>query len=272
VTPPALRARDLRYAYPDGTVALAGLDLTVETGERVAITGPNGSGKSTLLQALGGLIDPSSGRVEYFGETTAAEAVRERLGVLLQDPDDYLFNQTVRADIEYGPAQLDVPGAETDRRVAALADALDLDGLLDRPPHRLSGGEKQRAALASVLSAEPDVLLLDEPVSAVDAPRTEDVLALLDRRCRTGATLLTVTPDVELLPRVADRVVVVGHAGDIVADGPVSDVLTDVETLAAAGLEPPAVVRLFESLGWDDPPVDVAEAVARLDARDLTHR
>ena len=272
MTAPVLRARDLRYAYPDGTVALDGVDLTVAPGERVAITGPNGSGKSTLLQALGGLVELSDGCVEYFGETANAEAVRERLGVLLQDPDDYLFSTTVRADVEYGPAQLGVPREEANDRVAALADALDLGGLLDRPPHRLSGGEKKRAALASVLAFEPDVLLLDEPVSAVDAPRTADVLDLLDRRCRAGATLVTVTPDVELLPRVADRVVVVGPAGTIVADGPVSDVLTDAETLATAGLEPPTVVRLFEELGWDDPPVDVDEAAERLAARGLVRR
>ncbi|WP_142856446.1 energy-coupling factor ABC transporter ATP-binding protein [Salinigranum halophilum] len=272
MTAPVLCARDLRYEYPDGTVGLAGVDLTVEAGERVAITGPNGSGKSTLLSVLGGLVDPADGRVEYFGETENAEAVRERLGVLLQDPDDYLFNTTVSADIEYGPAQLGVPREEADRRVNALADALDLDGLLDKPPHRLSGGEKKRAALASVLSFDPSVLLLDEPTSAVDAPRTADVLALLDRRHRAGATLVTVTPDVELIPRVADRVVVVGPSGDLVADGPVAEVLTDPETLTTAGLQPPAVVRLFDRLGWDDPPVDVDDAVERLETTGLPRR
>lgn len=272
MTAPVLRARDLRYAYPDGTVALSGVDLDITAGERVAVTGPNGSGKSTLLQVLGGLVEPTDGQVEYFGETTTAEAVRERLGVLLQDPDDYLFNTTVRADIEYGPAQLGVPREEADRRVNALADALDLDGLLDKPPHRLSGGEKKRAALASVLSFDPRVLLLDEPTSAVDAPRTADVLDLLDRRNRAGVTLVTVTPDVELIPQVADRVVVVGPAGRLVADGPVAEVLTDAETLATAGLEPPAVVRLFDRLGWEEPPVDVDDAVDRLEERGLARR
>jgi cobalt/nickel transport system ATP-binding protein len=267
VTPPVVSGRGLRYEYPDGTVALDGVDVAFAAGERVAVTGPNGSGKSTLLQVLGGLLDPASGSVEYFGETTSADAVRERLGVLVQDPADYLFNPTVRADIEYGPAQLGVPRAEAERRVTDLAAALDLDGLLDRPPSRLSGGERQRAALASVLAFDPEVLLLDEPVGAVDASRTADVVDLLDRRARAGGTVVTVTPDVELIPRVADRVVVVGPAGRIVADGAVAEVLTDVETLTAAGLEPPAVVRLFEALGWDDPPVDVATAAERLAAR-----
>jgi cobalt/nickel transport system ATP-binding protein len=272
MTAPALQARGLRYAYPDGTLALSGVDLTVESGQRVAVTGPNGSGKSTLLSVLGGLVDPSAGHVEYFGRTTSAEAVRERLGVLLQDPDDYLFNTTVRADIEYGPAQLGVPCEEATRRVTDLAEALSLGDLLDRPPHRLSGGEKKRAALASVLSYDPDVLLLDEPTSAVDAPRTADVLDLLDCRHRAGATLVTVTPDVELIPRIADRVVVLGPTGELVADGLVADVLTDPETLATAGLEPPAVVRLFDRLGWDDPPLDVDAAATRLAERDVTRR
>ncbi|GGL37721.1 ABC transporter ATP-binding protein [Halarchaeum grantii] len=238
-------ARGLVHEYPDGTRALDDVSLAVEAGESVAVVGPNGSGKSTLQLALGGLVTPTAGRVEYFEETTDAEAVRERLGVLLQDPDDYLFNTTVREDIAYGPAQLGMAEARADERVAALADALGLTDLLDRPPFRLSGGEKQRAAVASVLAFDPDVLLLDEPLGAVDAHYRARILELLD--AHDGATVVF-TPTLDVVPELAERVVLVGTDGTVAADGGVREVLTDRALLDAQGLRPPTVVRLFEGV------------------------
>lgn len=270
--PPAIEASGLRHVYPDGTVGLDGVDLTLRAGERVAVVGPNGSGKSTLQLALGGLIE-REGTVAYFGETTDPEAVRERLGVLLQDPDDYLFNTTVREDVEYGPAQLGVPRDEADARIDRLADALGLDGLLDRPPFRLSGGEKQRAALASVLSFAPDVLLLDEPTSAVDGRYRERILDLLDAQAAAGRTVVTFTPDLELVGRLADRVVVVAPDGTIAASGTTREVLTDVDLLGSVGLRPPATVRLFADLvdearlSLDEVPLSVDEGRALLRER-----
>lgn len=253
-------ARGLTHRYPDGTEAISGVDLSIDAGERVAVVGANGSGKSTLGLALGGLIDPTAGTVEYFGETTDAEAVRERLGVLLQDPEDYLFNPTVREDVEYGPAQLGLDREATDRRVERIAAALGLEDLLDRPPFRLSGGEKQRAAVASVLSFAPDALLLDEPLGAVDARYRERILDLLADH--DGATVVF-TPSTDLAPVVADRVVVVARDGSIAADGPAREVLTDRALLDAHGLVPPVAVRLFEEID-DDPPLTVEAARRRL--------
>jgi cobalt/nickel transport system ATP-binding protein len=248
-TTPVIKAEGLTHAYPDGTTAVDGVDLTVRAGERIAVIGANGSGKSTLQLLLGGLIDPTAGSVEYFGKTTDAEAVRERLGVLLQNPEDYLFNTTVREDIEYGPAQLGQSRETAARRVATLADRLGLDGLLDRPPFRLSGGEKQRAAVASVLAFEPEVLLLDEPFGAVDATyrrRIRDLIA--DHE----GTVVLFTPSLALVPAVADRVVLVGRDGSIAADGGVRSVLTDRSLLADHGLRPPQTVRLFDGIVADD--------------------
>jgi cobalt/nickel transport system ATP-binding protein len=241
-------ARNLAHDYPDGTRGLSNVGLSVEAGERVAVLGANGSGKSTLQLLLGGLLEPSAGEIEYFESTTDAERVRDRLGVLLQDPDDYLIHTTVREDIEYGPSQLGVPRETARDRIASLAADLDLEPLLEKPPFRLSGGEQQRAALASVLSFDPGVLLLDEPVANVDASYRRTVLELLDRRHDAGATLVTFTPDVDLVPHVADRVCLLGQDGRVVADGSVQEVLTDADLLAAHGLEPPAVVRLFNGV------------------------
>lgn len=255
---PVIDARGVTHEYPDGTRAIRDVTLRVEPGERVAVVGANGSGKSTLQLALGGLIERTAGTVEYFGETTDPEAVRERLGVLLQDPDDYLFNTTVREDLEYGPSQLGMSKAASDRRIRRLASALGLRDLLDRPPFRLSGGEKQRAAVASVLAFEPEVLLLDEPFGAVDARFREEILGLIADH---EGTVLLFTPSLDTVPEVADRVVVVGRDGAIAADGPVRDVLTDRSLLAENGLRPPTTVQLFEGiLHESEIPLTVSEA------------
>ncbi|WP_135306214.1 energy-coupling factor ABC transporter ATP-binding protein [Haloarcula amylovorans] len=259
----AIEATGLRYAYPDGTLAVDGVDVTIDAGERVALLGPNGAGKSTLLQLLGGLVEPDAGTVRYFGETTDADSVRERLSVLTQDPAEYLFNPTVREDLAYGPAQQDISRSEVDRRIERLADSLNLDGLLSKPPFRLSGGEQRRAALASALTVEPDVLLLDEPVSNVDAANRAEILSLLDDLSAAGVTLVTSTPETELVPHVADRVVLLDAAGEVAARGLTREILTDADLLADCDLRPPQVVRLFE--GREDVPLTVAEARTRLD-------
>ncbi len=251
-------ARGVTHEYPDGTTAIRDVDIRVERGERVAVVGANGSGKSTLQLVLGGLVDRTAGTIRYFEETTDPEAVRERLGVLLQDPDDYLFNTTVREDLEYGPSQLGVPKEAATRRIRRLAADLGLSELLDRPPFRLSGGEKQRAAVASALAFEPDVLLFDEPLGAVDARYRARIVELIADH---EGTVLVFTPSLAAVPEVAERVVLVGRDGSIAADGPVRSVLTDRQLLTTHGLRPPPTVRLFE--GILDPaemPLTVSEA------------
>lgn len=263
--PPVLDAAGLTYRYRDGATAVDGVDLTIRAGERVALLGPNGAGKSTLLLLLGGLLDPDAGTVRYFDGEGSADAVRDRLGVLTQDPGEYLFNPTVREDIEYGPAQLDIPQQEADECVAELAERFGLTDLLDRPPFHLSGGEQRRAAIASVLSVDPDVLLLDEPLSNVDGDNAAELLDLLDDLSADGVTVVTSTPDTDLVASVADRVVLLGRDGRVRARGSTREVLTDTEGLRDAGLAPPTVVDIFERAGVDDPPVSVDEAVERLD-------
>jgi cobalt/nickel transport system ATP-binding protein len=244
------------------------VDLTISEGERVAVVGANGSGKTTLQLALGGLIEPTAGSVEYFGETTDAESVRERLGVLLQDPDDYLFNTTVREDIEYGPAQLSVPAEEAERRVEALAERLGLTDLLDRPPFRLSGGERRRAALASALAVEPDLLLLDEPVANVDAENSAATLDLLAELHADGVATVVSTPDPSLVPHVADRVYLLDRQGTVAAAGPVDEVVTDRALLEDHGLAVPQVLALFDRLDVGGCPLTVEAAAAALRERD----
>lgn len=259
---PVIEAQGLTHEYPDGTTAIRDVTLSIEEGERVAVIGANGSGKSTLQLVLGGLVDPTAGTVEYFDDTADAEAVRDRIGVLLQDPDDYLFNTTVREDLEYGPAQLGMSRQAATQRVEQVAAELGLDTLLDRPPFRLSGGEKQRAAVASVLAFEPEVLLLDEPFGAVDAHYRERILQLVTDH---EGTVVLFTPSLDVVPEIADRVIVVGPDGSLAADESVRDVLTDSTLLRENGLRPPATVQLFEGiLEADDMPLTVSDARAHL--------
>jgi len=260
----ALDARAVSYSYPDGTSAIEAFDLTIEVGERVALVGPNGAGKSTLIQLLGGLIDPDSGSIAYFESETPADDLRDRIAVLPQQPDEYLFNSTVRDDLEYGPAQLSIPKAQARDRVDALAERLELTGLLDQPPFRLSGGEQRRAALASAVAVDPELLLLDEPVADIDPAYRERILSLLEERSEDGDTQIVSTPNVDLVPYLADRVVLLDATGDVVADGPTEEILIDSSLLERCGLAAPTVTELFETAGAEELPLTVAEGAARL--------
>lgn len=255
---PVIETDRLTHEYPDGTIAIRNITLTIDQGEHIAVIGANGSGKSTLQLALGGLIDTSTGRIEYFEETTDVEAIRDRLGVLLQDPDDYLFNTTVREDLEYGPSQFGMSQQTAAQRIEQFATQLGLTDLLDQPPFRLSGGEKQRAAVASALTFDPDVLLFDEPFGAVDNRYRERIFELM-----TGheGTVILFTPSPDVVPEMADRVILIGQNGSVVSDGPVREILTDRSLLTEHGLQPPATVRLFEEiLDTDEIPLTVSEA------------
>lgn len=240
---PVFAVSDVHYAYCD-TPALSGLSLRVDEGERIALLGANGSGKSTLLRLLAGLYFPSRGRIEAFAEPLDEErlrhddtayAFRRRVGLVFQNPDVQLFNPTVFDEIAFGPLQLGWPKDEIRRRVAAVLDEFSIAHLKDRPPHRLSGGEKKRVALASVLAFNPQVLLLDEPTAALD-PKSASALIDFLVKCRgSGRTVITATHDLDIVDDIADRCVVMA-LGRIAASGTPREILTDVELLAHTGL------------------------------------
>jgi cobalt/nickel transport system ATP-binding protein len=238
-TPPALEVRGLRFAYPDGSAALAGVDLTVMPGERVAVLGPNGAGKTTFVLQLNGTLDGALGSVTVGGvELTARtrKEVRSRVGVVFQDPDDQLFMPTVEADVAFGPANQGLRGEELRARVAEALAQVGLSDAADRAPHQLSAGQRRRAAVAGVLAMKPDVLVLDEPSSALDpAARRElaDVLASL------RLTTLLVTHDLPYALELCPRAVVLDR-GVVVADGPTREVLADEGFMRAHRLELPA--------------------------------
>ena len=235
--------RDVAYAYHD-TPALAGLSLSIAAGERVVLLGANGSGKSTLLRLLDGLYFPQDGRIEAFGEPLteerfaedeAALAFRRRVGFVFQNPDVQLFNPTVFDEVAFGPLQMGWSKDEVRRRVAAALDQFAIASLKDRSPHRLSGGEKKKVALASVLVLEPEVLLFDEPTASLD-PKSASALIDFLVTCRgSGRTVVTATHDLDIVEDIADRCFVL-EAGRLIAEGRPHDILHDVALLRRAGL------------------------------------
>jgi cobalt/nickel transport system ATP-binding protein len=229
---------ELSYSYPDGTRALAGVSFRIEHGEAVAIVGANGAGKSTLLQHLSGCLLPTAGAVRVgdlpLTRSTLA-AVRRSVGMVFQDPDDQLFMPTVFDDVAFGPLNLGLPPAEIESRVARALATVGAAHLKDRPPYRLSGGEKRAVAIATVLAMAPDVLVLDEPSASLDPRARRQLIALL---AGFAHTKIVATHDLDLALDLCGRTIVL-EGGRVAADGRTGEILRDRARLEAWGLELP---------------------------------
>jgi cobalt/nickel transport system ATP-binding protein len=241
--PPSLEVAGLAFAYPDGHQALRGVDLRVEAGERVALLGPNGAGKTTLVLHLNGILRAGAGRVQVAGMEVAPPHLREirrRVGIVFQDPDDQLFMPTVGEDVAFGPTNFGVRGPALRERVDQALAAVGMGEHRDRSPLHLSGGQRRRVALATVLACRPEILVLDEPSSNLDpVARRElaDVLLGLRDRGR-GTSMLMVTHDLPYALQLCPRSVIL-DGGVVVADGPTRELLADAELLARHRLELP---------------------------------
>jgi cobalt/nickel transport system ATP-binding protein len=234
----AIAIENVRYVYPDGKVALDGVDLTVAPGERVAVLGPNGAGKTTLMLHLNGVLTATAGTVR-IGDVTlnrkTLQDIRKRVGLVFQDPDDQLFMPTVAQDVAFGPANFGLRGEELAARVAHALEVVSLTEDADRSPTHLSAGQRRRAALATVLACQPDILVLDEPSANLDPVARRELAETLSG---LDATMLIVTHDLPYAAQLCDRAVVM-DGGVIVADGPITDILSDPDLLAAHRLELP---------------------------------
>lgn len=233
-----VEVRDLAYAYPDGTEALKGVSFRVEHGEAVALVGANGAGKSTLLLHLIGYLPVARGEVRIGDVPLTRETVssiRRAVGMVFQDPDDQLFMPTVGEDVAFGPLNLRLPPADVEQRVASALERVGMSHRRERPPYRLSAGEKRAAAIATVLAMSPDILVMDEPSSYLD-PRGRR--RLIDLLRSFEHTRIIATHDLELVVDVCSRVIVM-DGGRMVADGPTRHILNDVELMQAHGLERP---------------------------------
>jgi cobalt/nickel transport system ATP-binding protein len=233
-----VQVEDLAYTYPDGTAALQGVSFRITHGEAVALVGANGAGKSTLLMHLNGTIRPSAGVVrigDYPLTRGTLDEARRTVGMIFQNADDQLFMPTVGDDVAFGPLNLGLPPEEVEARVLSALETVGAAHLRDRPPYRLSGGERRAAAIATVLAMSPSILVMDEPSSNLD-PRARRLLINLLRSFQH--TKIIATHDLDLVLDLCPRTIVM-HQGTVAADGPTPEIFHDDALLERCRLERP---------------------------------
>jgi cobalt/nickel transport system ATP-binding protein len=240
--------RNISYSYVGKINALKDISLKVKYGEQISIIGTNGCGKSTLLAILNGLIYPTSGEFYAFDNQITEEAFdavtdnefrsyfRAKVGFVFQNSDVQLFSPTVFEEIAFGPLQLDIAPEEVKSRVEDVMAMMEITKLRDRSPHTLSGGEKKKVCIATMLVNNPDVLLLDEPTAGLD-PRTQLWLVeLLQELGRSGKTVITATHDLETIELISNRAIVMGEDHCVKLDGRTVEVLDDLALLLSVNL------------------------------------
>jgi cobalt/nickel transport system ATP-binding protein len=240
--------RKVSFTYLDRFQALCDVDLKIVAGEQVTIMGANGCGKSTLLAVLNCLIYPTAGEFYAFGNPVTEEAFdslrdnefnryfRRKVGFVFQNADVQMFSASVQDEIAFGPLQLDLPKEEVKRRVDDVIAMIGIEKLRDRAPHTLSGGEKKKVCIASVLATNPDVLLLDEPTAGLD-PRTQLwLIEFLHELGHAGKTIVTATHDLDAVEHISSRAIVMGEDHRIRIDAPSASVVNDLELLLSTNL------------------------------------
>ncbi|AGY75081.1 MULTISPECIES: energy-coupling factor ABC transporter ATP-binding protein [Clostridium] len=257
------------YAYGDGSMALKDINMKIKSGEKVAILGPNGAGKSTLFHLFNGILKPTSGTITVNGMEVCKKnlvEIRRNVGMVFQDSDDQLFNPTVRQEIAYGLLNMGVSGKKLENTIEWALKTVGMSGYEDKSPHNLSGGQKKRIALASVLAMKPKVMVLDEPTAALDPRGVHKLIRLLDSiNKELGITLIFATHDVDTVPLLADKVYLLDK-GKVVMGGTTEEVFNQKEVIRKINLRLPRVAHLIEILdrdgilNADDLPLTIGQA------------
>lgn len=233
-----IEVKNLHFSYPDGHEAVKDLSFVIHHGESVGIIGANGAGKSTLLMLLMGILFPDRGEV-LVGDVHVTKKtlpmIRQRLGMVFQDPDDQLFMPTVYDDVAFGPRNYGLEEKDVKDRVIKTLEFMGISHLKDRAPFKLSGGEKRSAAIAAVLSMQPDVLIMDEPTAALDPKSRRRVMGLMKG---FEHTKIITSHDLDMVLETCNRVIVI-RDGEIAADGKTADIFTNAKLLDNCGLEMP---------------------------------
>jgi energy-coupling factor transport system ATP-binding protein len=256
-----IEAKDVSFTYPIGVEALKGVSLTIKDGEFVAVMGQNGAGKTTLVKQFNGLLKPSRGEVLVDGVSTRDVSVAKlarKVGFVFQNPDHQLFSETVEEEIAFALRNFGFDEATIDRRVTWALNLLDLTEYRKTSPFMLSGGERKRVALASVLAWDPSVVILDEPTIGQDHRQKENLRQFIVQLNGQGKTVVVVTHDVEFVAECNPRVVLMTD-GKVIADGEAKRILTDTTLALRASIVPPQITQIFLGLGEFGLPTDVID-------------
>jgi cobalt/nickel transport system ATP-binding protein len=247
-----LRVDKIRFEYPGGPEILREATFNADKGEIVAIIGPNGSGKTTLLMVAAGLLDPSKGIV-YVEDKPLREQlpkIRSRIGLVFQEPDDQLFNPTVYEELAFALRQLLNSIEEVDEKVREITKKFDLKEIINKPPYKLSIGEKRIVALASVIAYDPDILLLDEPTANLSSGPIKAIEEILQEAKKSGKVVVIASHDVEFVASVSDRIYVIDK-GSTIGGINARSILSDDSMLTIADMNPPLVLQTLRELGLE---------------------
>jgi energy-coupling factor transport system ATP-binding protein len=253
------------FTYPNGVEALKGVSLEIEDGKFVAIMGQNGAGKTTLVKHMNGLLKPTRGRVLIDGVETRKVSVAKmarKVGLVFQNPDHQLFSETVEEEISFALKNFGYDEETIRERLDWALNLLDLEEYRKVSPFMLSGGERKRVALASVLAWDPKIIILDEPTIGQDYRQKERLRQFIIQLNRQGKTVIIVTHDVEFVAECSPYIVLM-RDGRIIAEGPAKEILTDEELVSQAYVVLPEVTKIFkrlEDLGFPRKVIDVYEA------------
>jgi energy-coupling factor transport system ATP-binding protein len=258
---PLIKIERLSFAYPSGVKALRGISLTIHKGEFVAIMGENGAGKTTLVKHLNGLLRPHDGRIAFNGADIAnlsVAALARKIGLVFQNPDDQLFSETVETEISFALNNFGFKKNEVEKRVEWALNLLNIKKYCKSSPFLLSGGERKRVALASVLAWDPDVVVLDEPTIGQDYRQKERLRHFLEQLRIQGKTIIIVTHDVEFVADIEPRIILMAEGG-IIGDGTTKEIMTNVTAMSKASVAPPMITKVFSKLSEYGLPRDVVD-------------
>jgi energy-coupling factor transport system ATP-binding protein len=247
----SIDVENLHFTYPESKEIIKGVNLSVKKGEFLSLVGQNGSGKTTLAKHFNGLLRPSKGKVFILGEDAKNSSIAElsrKVGHLFQNPENQIFEETVFAEIAFGPKNLNLLDEEIETRVDKVLKTTRLSKYSDTHPLSLSGGEKQRLALASVVVMEPQILVLDEPTTGLDLLSIMGILEIVKELHKKNVTVILITHDMGLVSELSERVVVMGN-GQIIGDGTPKEIFANDDLLERASLEPPQIMKFSKILG-----------------------
>lgn len=252
-----LQADALCYDYSDGNEALKGLSMSFPKGKRIGVVGPNGAGKTTLFLHLNGVFRPRSGKIFFHGKEIRysrqeIRTLRSKIGVVFQDSNYQLFSASVTQELSFGPMNLKLPVQEVADRVEEAIHELEIESLRDRPTHFLSGGEKKKVAIASILTMRPEVIIFDEPLASVDPKSSLQLMAFINKLNAEGKTIVISTHDVNMIYSWADYIYIV-YDGQVLGEGSPQSVFENETLVRQANLEKPWIVETYQKIVENEP-------------------